>query len=135
VELFEKTSCVICHEVSRVAGPGKAGTPGRDLPQWKIAAIAPTHVWMPKSPFSHAAHTSAKCESCHAATESKKSSDVLMPAIDGCRDCHAGAKPVADKIVSNCSLCHGFHIPVAKPEASPAKPLQKVAAAAAGARP
>jgi predicted CXXCH cytochrome family protein len=125
VELFEKTSCVICHEVKRVGGPGKEGTPGRNLPQWSVAPIAPDHAWMPKSSFSHASHASAKCESCHDAARSKKASDVLMPGIEGCRDCHAGAKPVSDKIVSECSLCHGFHMPTAKPEAVPAKPLEK----------
>lgn len=136
IELFEKTSCAICHEVKRLAGPGKVGTPGRNLPQWSVAPIAPDHAWMPKSTFSHASHASAKCESCHAADKSSKASDVLMPGIDGCRDCHAGSKPVADKIVSDCSLCHGFHMPTAKPEPVPAKPLDLKTAtkAAAGQR-
>lgn len=125
VELFEKTSCAICHEVKRVAGPGKVGTPGRNLPQWSIAPIAADHAWMPKSTFSHASHGSAKCESCHAADKSDKASDVLMPGIEGCRDCHAGSRPVSDKIVSECSLCHGFHMPTAKPEPVPAKPLDR----------
>jgi predicted CXXCH cytochrome family protein len=125
VELFEKTSCAICHEVKRLAGRGEAGTPGRNLPQWSIAPIAADHAWMPKSEFSHASHASAKCESCHAADTSNKASDVLMPGIDGCRDCHAGSRPVSDKLVSECSLCHGFHMPTAKPEAVPAKPLDK----------
>lgn len=129
VELFEKTACVVCHEVKRIEGPGKAGTPGRNLPQWSVAPIAPDHAWMPKSEFSHASHASAKCESCHAADKSKKASDVLMPGIDGCRDCHAGSRPVADKLVSECSLCHGFHMPTAKPEAVPAKRLEKKVAA------
>jgi hypothetical protein len=43
-ELFEKTSCIVCHNVTRVPGPGKAGTPGADLPQWKIAPVAAPHV-------------------------------------------------------------------------------------------
>jgi predicted CXXCH cytochrome family protein len=126
-EMFEKTSCVICHEVKRLAGPGKEGSPGRNLPQWSVAPIAADHAWMPKSSFSHASHASAKCESCHDANKSSKASDVLMPGIDGCRDCHAGSKPVADKIVSECSLCHGFHLPTAKPVPAPVKPLQRLA--------
>ncbi len=124
IEMFEKTSCVICHEVKRVPGPGKAGTPGRDLPQWEIAAVAPDHAWMPKSTFTHASHSAATCESCHAASKSKEATEVLMPGIDGCRDCHAGTKPVADKIVSDCALCHGFHMPGHTPPQPPAKGYQ-----------
>jgi hypothetical protein len=40
---------------------------------------------------------------------SKKASDVAMPRIAKCRECHGGSKPVPDKITSNCLLCHGFH--------------------------
>jgi len=110
-ELFEKTSCVVCHEVSRLQGPGKPSTTGRDLPQWRISAIAPSHSWMPQARFNHAAHTITSCGSCHAAKTSKDSADVLMPAIATCRDCHSGAAPAAQRVSSDCGVCHGFHMP------------------------
>ncbi|WP_343731741.1 cytochrome c3 family protein [Duganella sp.] len=110
-ELFEKTSCVVCHDVTRVPGPGKAGTPGADLPQWKIAPVAPQHAWMPKASFDHAAHRQAPCGDCHMAARSGKSSDVLMPAIKECRDCHVGTEPVVGKVKSDCAMCHGYHMP------------------------
>ncbi|SDH14000.1 MULTISPECIES: cytochrome c3 family protein [unclassified Duganella] len=110
-ELFEKTSCIVCHSVNRVAGPGKAGTPGADLPQWQIAPLAPQHAWMPKATFNHAAHRQAPCADCHLAGKSDKASDVLMPTIKECRDCHAGTEPVVGKVKSDCAMCHGYHMP------------------------
>lgn len=109
-ELFEKTSCAICHEVQRVAGPGKPGTSGKDLPQWSIAPTPVAHTWMPQANFSHAAHLMQECSSCHEAKNSKKSAEVLMPAISGCKDCHAGTVPVAQRVSSDCGVCHNFHM-------------------------
>ncbi len=109
VSLFEKTSCNLCHEVTKLSGQGKKGTPGQDLPQYAIGKITPTHPWFVSSVFDHSKHNLADCTDCHAANKSKKAEDVLMPSIDTCRDCHAGKKPVVNKIVSDCGLCHGFH--------------------------
>ena len=108
-ELFEKTACVICHDVQRIPGPGVAGTPGADLPQWKIAPVAKDHIFFPKATFSHDAHMMTACTTCHAAKTAKHSGTVLMPGIAVCRDCHAGAESVADKVPSDCGLCHSFH--------------------------
>jgi hypothetical protein len=110
-ELFEKTSCITCHEVTRKKGPGEKGTPGQDMPQWSIAPMTPQHAWMPKAHFSHVRHQSAKCADCHDSAKSKEASDVSMPAIAQCQDCHAGKKPVVNKVTSDCGLCHGFHMP------------------------
>lgn len=110
-ELFEKTSCVVCHQVTRVPGPGKVGTPGADLPQWKIAPVTASHAWMPKASFDHASHRQAPCGDCHLAAKSGKASDVLMPTIKECRDCHVGSEPVVGKVKSDCAMCHGYHMP------------------------
>jgi predicted CXXCH cytochrome family protein len=109
-DLFERTSCVVCHTVNRLEVAGKAGTPGADLPQWQIAPVAGQHAWMPKARFEHSAHEASQCTDCHSAPESKKASDVLMPAIAVCRDCHMGAEKVANKVASDCGTCHGFHM-------------------------
>jgi len=101
--LFEKTSCFICHQVT-------PAEPVNGQPNWNIAPIRETHVWMTKSLFPHDKHTMADCSDCHAAKKSKSEHDVLMPGIDSCRTCHAGAKPEPDKVVSNCNMCHGFHV-------------------------
>lgn len=109
-ELIEKTACRVCHQPVRREGPGKAGSPGESLPQWDIPAVAPPHAWMPAARFGHAAHRSETCSSCHGAETSTKASDVLMPGIGQCRDCHAGSAPTPRKVASDCGLCHGFHV-------------------------
>ncbi len=130
-ELFEKTSCVTCHEVTRTKGPGEKGTPGRDLPQWKITPVSPPHAWMPKAHFSHVRHQSAQCADCHDSAKSKEASDVNMPVIAQCQDCHAGKQPVVNKVTSDCGLCHGFHMPAA--DGKPGHAALPVAAPAASA--
>jgi len=110
ISLFEKTSCKVCHEISRTSEPGRQGTTGRDLPQWKVAPLTPTHPWLTQSTFNHAKHRLAECTDCHAANKSKKAEDVLMPDIKVCRDCHTGSQPESNKLVSDCGLCHGFHM-------------------------
>jgi predicted CXXCH cytochrome family protein len=109
--LFEKSACNLCHEVSRSSESGRSGTPSQDMPQWKIAPVTAEHAWMGKTAFvfSHEKHKGGECTECHAAEKSKKAEEVLMPTIKICRDCHAGSEPVANKIVSDCALCHGFH--------------------------
>jgi predicted CXXCH cytochrome family protein len=103
-ELVEVRVCATCHEVSAVT-PAKAGTPTG----WKIAPVRQQASWMPAARFDHQAHRQTKCTACHDVTASKKSSDVAMPTITTCRECHGGSHPVEGKITSNCMLCHGFH--------------------------
>tara|TARA_E500000178_G_scaffold356612_1_gene436048 strand:+ start:6634 stop:8145 length:1512 start_codon:yes stop_codon:yes gene_type:complete len=111
IELFEKTSCIVCHQVERKSQISLRETPGSSLPQWNIAAVTPPHVWVAKAaPFNHKAHTLAECSSCHDAENSKKAENVLMPGISTCRDCHAGSAPVKNRVSSDCGLCHGYHM-------------------------
>lgn len=101
-EIFEKTSCFSCHEISRTTSENGAAS-------WAISPVKPAPARMAAARFSHDKHAMASCESCHAAPASKSSHDVLMPKIDSCRTCHAGNKAEPKKIVSNCGLCHDFH--------------------------
>jgi predicted CXXCH cytochrome family protein len=69
---------------------------------------------MPKASFDHAAHATgdATCETCHAAANSKVASDVLMPQIKVCRDCHGGETGTEGgraRIASPCASCHAYH--------------------------
>ena len=107
--IFEKTTCIVCHTPQRVSGPGRAGTTGQDMPQWTIPSIAPAHGWMPQSRFDHRTHQLTECKTCHAAEKSSKASDVLMPGIAICRDCHAPSSPAAQRASSDCGTCHSFH--------------------------
>lgn len=101
-EIFEKTSCYGCHDITRTHV--KSG----DV-SWVISPIKPAPARMPAATFSHNKHRMAACDNCHAASSSTSSHDVLMPTIESCRGCHAGRNPEPKKIVSNCGLCHGFH--------------------------
>ena len=103
-ELLEKRVCVDCHEVKRVEG--KTG-----LDQWTVQPVQLTSNWMPRARFNHAAHVSETCVSCHVgAPKSKHATDILIPDIARCRECHGGAGSAA-KVASDCLMCHAFHLP------------------------
>jgi predicted CXXCH cytochrome family protein len=103
-ELLEKRVCADCHEVTRMAE--KTG-----LEQWQVEPVQLTSNWMPRARFDHAAHISETCVSCHAgAPKSKRATDILLPDIARCRECHGGASSSA-KVASDCLMCHPFHIP------------------------
>ena len=99
-EMFEKTTCKMCHEITKIS---------EDPPSWYVLPVRVTQVWMPKAYFGHAAHHTMECVDCHQATDSEVSSDVLMPRIESCRECHGG-EHATDKLTSSCVDCHGYHI-------------------------
>jgi hypothetical protein len=59
--------------------------------------------------FSHADHKQESCSSCHAAKASKSSSDLLLPGIGKCRECHLGEESRKAKVPSGCAMCHSYH--------------------------
>ena len=98
--LFTGRACSVCHAV----------TPGRAAEEpWMVAPVRVAGAWFPKSRFDHGSHTTMDCAACHDATTSKASSDVLMPAIESCRTCHAGEDGGHDRLQSGCIACHGYH--------------------------
>lgn len=104
-DLFERRTCIDCHEVERT---GDAERP------WQVLPARLTSEWMPAAHFSHARHATAlsDCGSCHDAKDSASASDVLMPAIETCRNCHGGGDTAGAgemRVQSGCTLCHGFH--------------------------
>lgn len=101
-EMMEKRTCFICHEISRDATA--AGT------TWKIAPIAMTRHWLPKSRFPHNQHATFDCKKCHDAGKSKSSADVLIPDLANCQSCHSGSDIEKDKAPGTCESCHGFHV-------------------------
>lgn len=95
-EMFEVRVCKTCH---RVGG----------APDWKIAPVRASHRWMPRAEFDHKVHAQTPCSDCHDVATSRRASDVAMPTIARCRECHGGSRPVEGKVTSNCLLCHAFH--------------------------
>ncbi len=126
-DLFEVRVCKQCHEVSRTTPPAQAtSTPAKppstpaggpqlvgaiDKPgaQFEIAPVKISPRRMPHALFDHKAHAQTKCADCHDVARAKRISDVPMPKIEKCRECHGGSKPVEGKITSNCLMCHAFH--------------------------
>jgi len=95
-ELFARKGkgCQYCHVLE----------PGEGLPK-----IAPTQIpgrWLPRGAFDHRVHRPLACRACHgAALSSVETTDVLLPKIAVCRDCHrpgGGAR-------SGCVECHVYH--------------------------
>jgi hypothetical protein len=72
--------------------------------------------WFAHGQFHHTKHQSMKCEECHQAGESSKTSDLLLPGIADCRKCH-GSNPttVTSGVSAECVLCHDYHGPAKHP--------------------
>jgi hypothetical protein len=117
-------SCLECHHY---AGSSPAGIP---------TGVEPTRVpevWFTHASFDHKAHRGVSCRDCHARSyalkedghtpleaASTRSSDVLIPAIDNCRTCHAPARspggwfasapsPPGGGAAYDCTECHRYH--------------------------
>jgi hypothetical protein len=101
-DLFEGRVCSTCHEVTRV----REDYP----PKWDIAPVKLADTWLPKAAFAHKNHATMDCADCHDVAKSEESSDVLIPGIENCRQCHAGTESVTNRLESTCVDCHGFHI-------------------------
>ena len=120
-DLFEARVCIVCHEVVRK--PVTTGKPGSFT--FDVAKVHLATTFLPKSRFDHEKHRTYKCEECHdAVATSKSSADVAVPPIATCRKCHAGAEPEASKVESTCVSCHGFHLPGHPPMGTRAAALE-----------
>lgn len=92
-----------CGECHTVFAPGQNGASG-----WEVMPVHQTARYMQNGWFSHDAHKQEKCESCHAAGKSASSSDLLLPDLASCRDCHGGEGSKAE-VATGCALCHNYH--------------------------
>jgi len=96
--LLWRKACKECHALSYPQGPDS-------LPVVAKAAI--TTRWLPHASFDHEAHQLLACASCHArAATSKETSDILIPGIQVCRECHRSGGNSAE---ARCFECHTYH--------------------------
>lgn len=98
-DIFERQACDVCHVVTK---NDDAAIP------WEIQPVRLTKDWLPFANFTHDAHKTSECKSCHKASSSEVSSDILMPNIDTCQQCH-GSEQSDNLIPNTCIDCHGFH--------------------------
>ena len=99
-DMFERRACVTCHQVDAIeTDHGK---------EWKVRPNRINQHWFKSSRFPHYKHRNEKCSDCHDAVHSTQSSDILMPKIGQCQDCHGGPH-TEDKVLSMCVTCHKYH--------------------------
>ena len=90
-----RQKCGFCHTLSQ---------PASGLPEVAPTAI-PTR-WLPHSVFDHGVHRSVGCTECHGkATKSTATTDVLLPSVSVCRECHRAAGGAR----AACVTCHLYH--------------------------
>lgn len=105
---FSQRGCVTCHEVSE-----QENAEGSE--RWEVLPVKINHDWYADARFDHQSHLTqwdqsgdAVCSSCHSATTSAESSDILMPNIAQCVDCHDG-RAQAGRVALTCISCHAYH--------------------------
>jgi hypothetical protein len=75
-----------------------------------IPAVAKSNItvrWFQYAAFDHDQHRLVSCESCHTrARTSQETTDVLLPGIRTCRQCHHAGSEGAE---ARCFECHDYH--------------------------
>lgn len=107
-QLFTKTGCFLCHNSSMKPAEKQTATNSH----YTVEKPNVPSRWYGASTFSHGAHEEILCTSCHAAaTNSEKTTDVLLPKVKDCQACHIHS-PKDGFVPSECILCHSFHDPL-----------------------
>ena len=95
---FGRGLCGECHEI----------VDNEKTKSWDIAPVFVPTKWLPKSHFNHKPHKDRKCTTCHNAEKSDEATDILLPSVETCQECHGG-EFTTTKVKSTCTECHSFH--------------------------
>ncbi len=103
--------CATCHEVT--PPENENGTP-------LIAGVSVPDRWMTIGKFDHDLHKKGlSCLDCHDVMTSALTSDVNLPSIKSCTDCHSPKGGIDHR----CTTCHTYHndlpapvLPIVAPE-------------------
>lgn len=101
---------------------------------WRVIAVNQTPRFLQKGWFDHDAHKETACADCHtAAPGSKAATDLLVPGLRQCRDCHVGEGgarlvKVETATESPCAMCHEYHSDGGKPWMPPTQRKKNAAA-------
>lgn len=98
----EMPSCNYCHVVTE---PTPNATPQvQQTRQW--------NQFFQNGRFDHANHRQVKCVDCHDAKAGRLTSEVMMPSVRSCTECHSppgfSQKSGAPH---DCAFCHQYHAP------------------------
>lgn len=123
---FDRSGCITCHRVSSIdngsitqdqlATLGAGTSSLSPLSQsWIVEEVRLNADWYGKAHFDHLSHLTQtgqseieQCSGCHQATTSEHSSDVLIPKITTCFQCH-NDNSANSKISMGCVHCHSHH--------------------------
>jgi len=104
-------ACYDCHTIFAPQAGNK----------WRVQPVDQTARYLTKGWFDHDAHKETKCADCHTAAKgSKAATDLLVPGLRQCRDCHVGETgarlvKVETATESPCAMCHEYHSDGGKP--------------------
>ncbi len=109
---FQERGCVTCHVVE--------DNGGRDVyNRYTVLPVKLSHDFMPTAKFDHHSHLTQKdvtgdeaCLTCHLATNSELSSDILIPGLENCTTCHTDEHG-EQSVPLDCIACHAYH-PIGK---------------------
>jgi predicted CXXCH cytochrome family protein len=91
--------CAECHVIA---------PPVRGNAAWRVTPVFQQSRYLTGGWFDHGPHDQEECSSCHAAGRSDAASDLLIPGIATCRECHGGEASSSD-VPSSCAMCHDYH--------------------------
>jgi hypothetical protein len=98
--LLWNKNCKFCHISTEHSGEG--------LPQ-SVKAVIPAR-WFPRAEFDHEAHRMLTCVACHSTIpNSSKTSDINLPGVALCRQCHKEAGASRQAAEGRCFECHSYH--------------------------
>jgi hypothetical protein len=99
-----QTTCGLCHYYE--------SKPGEQIPLRIVPPNIP-QLWYPHGKFSHYAHRAVDCTTCHDAKNSTTSTDVLLPGVENCKECHSRRRVVDGETLGgvrqDCTTCHRYH--------------------------
>jgi hypothetical protein len=103
--LFDR-KCIYCHEYQSRQGVYPVVAKVDPVVGRYVAGSTTGEPWLLRGEFSHRSHRALECTSCHKqAVDSARTSDVLIPKLASCTDCHGDSGTPID----NCSQCHLYH--------------------------
>jgi hypothetical protein len=105
---FTVRGCITCHEVGD----------SRDQDVYQRYQVLPVRLsahFFPAARFDHGAHQiqkdkvgDAACLTCHSASNSEVSTDLMLPTQQHCMECHR-THPARDQVAGQCATCHTYH--------------------------
>jgi len=112
-EQFTVRGCVSCHIVEQHAVPDIYS-------RYQVHPVRLAADYFPPARFNHASHLvmreetgDAACAECHKAQDSRVSTDLLIPDIGTCVECHSDVRKPG-YVPLQCIDCHAYHPDVSR---------------------